>query len=532
MVLLDCTLRDGGYYNGWDFTIDLINEYLRAMQTVGVDVVELGLRSLNARGFKGPCAFTKDEFVDGLALPSNVKLGVMVNASELLMDSDSTSCLAKLFPLNASRSKVSLVRIACHVHEFSSILPLTSILKDAGYLVGINLMQVADRSDEEIIALGREASAYPVDVLYVADSMGSMTPRHTAKIVDLLRHEWAGEIGIHTHDNMGLALSNTLEALNNGVTWVDSTVTGMGRGPGNARTEELAIEVAERRGNEINIVPLLTLIRERFKPMQARFGWGTNSYYYLAGKYGIHPTYIQEMLNDPRYREEDVLAVIEYLRLEGGKSFSPATLDVARSFYIDEPKGNWSPKDRFLGREVMLLGTGEGVVRHKREIERYIKERAPVVIALNTQCAVDTNLIDIRVACHPVRMLADCETHSKLTQPLITPFSMLPDNLRESLAEKDVLDFGLAVQQGTFLIEDYYCVIPSPLVVGYALAVASSGRASKILMAGFDGYGVGDPRSIEMIELIQQYKATDGAVPLIAITSTSYGLVSESVYGL
>ncbi len=109
-------------------------------------------------------------------------------------------------------------------------------------------MQVADRTEDEIKALARQATAYPLDALYFADSMGSMNPDQTAQIIQWLRSEWSGALGIHTHDNLGLALSNTLRALDEGVTWVDSTVTGMGRGPGNARTEELAIELAEQRG--------------------------------------------------------------------------------------------------------------------------------------------------------------------------------------------------------------------------------------------------------------------------------------------
>ena len=60
---------------------------------------------------------------------------------------------------------------------------------------------------------------------------------------------------------MGKALQNTLTAIEEGVTWLDATVTGMGRGPGNARTEELAIEVANMRGEQINLVPLLSVIK-------------------------------------------------------------------------------------------------------------------------------------------------------------------------------------------------------------------------------------------------------------------------------
>ncbi|WP_258934914.1 hypothetical protein [Nesterenkonia pannonica] len=177
---------------------------------------------------------------------------------------------------------MGLVRIASHVHEFEKALPAVTWLKDKGYKVGFNLMQVADRNEDEIKHLARQAAKYPMDVLYFADSFGSMTPEQAAQIIQWMRTEWDGPMGIHTHENMGLALSNVLRALDEGVTWVDSTMTGMGRGPGNARTEEVAIEVAARRGQELNLVPLMALIRNHFKPLQEHYGWGTNSYYYLA----------------------------------------------------------------------------------------------------------------------------------------------------------------------------------------------------------------------------------------------------------
>jgi len=440
--------------------------------------------------------------------------------------------LEQLFPNMAAHSPVKMVRIACHVHEFEKALPAVIWLKERGFQVGLNLMQVADRTEEEIKVLARLAEGYPIDALYFADSMGSMSPDQTAQIIHWFRSEWKGAIGVHTHDNLGLALSNTLRALDEGVTWVDSTVTGMGRGPGNARTEELAIEIAERRGNPTNMVPLMALMREHFKPMQVHYGWGTNAYYYLAGKYGIHPTYIQEMLSDPRYSEEDVLAVIEHLRVEGGKKFNLNTLDVARHFYRGEPAGQWPPQERFAGRVALLLGTGPGVARHRDALERYIREHKPLVLALNTQSAIDAELIDLRVACHPVRLLADCDSHLKLPQPLITPFSMLPSDVQSSLATKEVFDYGLKVQAETFVFGATYCTAPTSLVVAYALAVATSGQANCIVMAGFDGYGADDPRSHEMQQLFEYYKAADGALQITAITPTRYGLHTESVYGL
>lgn len=530
--LLDCTLRDGGYYNSWDFPLDVIADYLIAMQAAGVDIVELGFRSLKNDGFKGACAYTTDDFVRSLPIPEGLTIGVMVNASELVGQMPLEEALLRLFPESTSTSPVRLVRIACHLYELREALPASIWLKERGFLVGFNLMQVGDRTQAEIAALGQEAAKWPLDVLYFADSLGSMNPEDTAKIISWLRQHWQGALGIHTHDNMGRALQNTLQALNQGVTWLDATVTGMGRGPGNAKTEYLVLEIAERRGQSCNLVPLMSLIRRFFQPMQHTCGWGTNTYYYLAGKYGIHPTYIQEMLGDSRYTEEDILAAIEHLRVQGGKKFSLNTLDAARQFYQGEPHGTWQPASLIQGREVLLLGTGPGVTAHRAALERYIHQAKPFVMALNTQSQLDSELIDVRVACHPVRLLADCEVHTRLPQPLITPASMLPENVQKSLAGKKLLDFGLGVKADTFEFAPSYCVLPTSLVFAYALAVATSGQASRILLAGFDGYSGDDSRNFEMQHLLTAYEESRKPLQLLAVTPTRYTLNSQSIYAM
>lgn len=531
LVFLDCTLRDGGYYNSWDFSEDLINQYLQAMSAINVDVVELGLRSLQNKGFKGACAFSTDEFINGLNIPENLEIGVMINASELVSCIEQVDVLKKLFPVSSSRSPVSLVRIASHVHEFSKVLPAVTWLKKQGYMVGLNLMQIAECKDIEVKCLAKEAMEYPIDALYFADSMGSMKPERISEVVSWLRSEWSGAIGIHTHDNLGLALSNTLRSIQDGVTWVDSTVTGMGRGPGNALTEELAIEISDLRGKHANMIPLMNLIRQHFKPMQQQYGWGKNPYYYLAGKYGIHPTYIQKMLSDSRYSEEDVIAVIEHLRVEGGKKFNLNTLDAARHFYQGTPKGSWSAANLFSGREVLLLGTGPGVEQHRATLERYITNNKPLVLALNTQSAINAELIDVRIACHPVRLLADCKAHTRLPQPLITPYSMLPKDVQEALTGKEIFDFGLGVQVDKFEFSETHCTTPSLLVMAYAFAISASGGASRILLAGFDGYDGLDPRNEEMNNIVLKYRESNNKVPLLAITPSRYDVDKVSIYG-
>lgn len=530
LTLLDCTLRDGGYYNNWDFSRELITQYLAAMAAARIDIVELGFRFLANRGFKGPCAYTTDDFIRSLDLPERLQIAVMVNGSDLLTDFGLIPSLERLFPETAETSPVDMVRFACHFAEFERVLPAAGWLHERGYRVGFNLMQISDRTWEEILQLAAHASDWPIEVLYFADSMGGMTPADAAEVVGWMREGWDGQIGVHTHDNMGLALANALSGYSAGATWIDSTVTGMGRGPGNARTEEVVIEAEALRAQRANMVPLMTLIRKHFGPMKAACGWGTNPYYYLSGKYGIHPTYIQEMLGDARYDEEDILAVIDHLRAEGGKKFSLGALDGARQFYHGPARGSWTPAEVMAGRDVLILGTGPGVVAHREAIEAYVMRHKPLVIALNTQSRIALELIDLRIACHPVRLLADAETHASLPQPLITPASMLSDSLRAELGNKTLLDFGLSVEPGTFAFHESHCVVPNPLVLAYALAVVTAGKAARVLMAGFDGYPAGDGRNEETSRILTAYNASQG-LPLLAVTPTRHRLDTVSIYG-
>lgn len=531
-ILLDCTLRDGGYYNAWDFSPPLIEDYLLAMKAAQVDVVELGFRFLKNQGFKGPCAFATDDFLESLLIPPGLTVAVMINGADLCTEIGCIGALERLFPRTAVETPVDLVRFACHFRELPEALPAAGWLVERGYRVGFNVMQIADRSHAEVRDLTRMVRDWPVEVLYFADSMGSMTPQDTAAIVGWLREDWDGPLGIHTHDNMGLALTNTLRAQAEGVSWLDSTVTGMGRGPGNARTEELVIEAETLRGRRANLVPLMALIRRHFGPMKMHYGWGTNPFYYLAGKHGIHPTYIQEVLGDTRYDDEDIIAVIDFLRAEGGKKFSFDALDGARQFYSGPPRGSWKPAEVMAGREVLILGAGPSATAHRPALETYIRRARPLVIALNTQSAIDPALIDLRIACHPVRLLADVDAYATLPQLLITPASMLPKRLRAELGETELLDFGLGIESGRFEFHDTYCVVPNSLVLAYSLAVSTSGQASRILMAGFDGYAPGDPRNTEIERMFALFETIDTRPELVSITPTCHPLATISIYAL
>ena len=168
----------------------------------------------------------------------------MINGNDLISNGElRLDRLKKLIPKKASESKVDMVRVACNSEIIKNICPVFDFLDDYGYISCCNITQISDKTDKNLIELSSILSSSKVEILYFADSLGSSTPASIKEIVKALRCNWSGQLGIHAHNNRGLALSNTLQAIECGVEWVDSTITGIGRGPGNTLTEELILEI-------------------------------------------------------------------------------------------------------------------------------------------------------------------------------------------------------------------------------------------------------------------------------------------------
>ena len=107
--------------------------------------------------------------------------------------------------------KVSLVRVAAHFSEVRECLPMLARLKEKGYIVGLNIMQASLRSDSELVDLSAVIGSWKcIDVVYFADSLGSMDSSDVARVYCALRENWNKDVGFHAHNNMGQAISNAV----------------------------------------------------------------------------------------------------------------------------------------------------------------------------------------------------------------------------------------------------------------------------------------------------------------------------------
>jgi len=532
LKVLDCTIRDGGYYNDWDFDLADVQEYIHAMARGNVDIVEIGFRFTPKAQFLGPFAYTTEDLLAQLTLPEGIEFGVMINASDYLND-DWKQALERSF-VECSNSHVSLVRIAAHLKQIPECDKLVAWLKNAGYKVGLNLMQISQATDDEIKTLVSEIEANFVDfdALYFADSLGNLVGKDIDRIVAIFKENTTKPIGFHGHDNIGLGVRNSLSAIDAGAEWIDATVTGMGRGAGNTQTEYLALELNSRGLHEFNMLDIQKVATGWLADLKVACGWGTNVYYYEAGLRSLHPSYVQQMLSSQKYEPIDILVMIEAL---GGQptpnSYKEANIEFALSNMLKAEKGACSITNQWNDRPVMLVANGAAAARHWNAAKAHAAEMGAVVVSLNHVSYASPDDFDCSACIHPARMMHLLDQPDWDDVPVYTSVHSFPGRISARLQSRaNIKDYGVSVERGQpFKTFSDTCEIPEPQVLAYAWAIAIESGCSEILLAGFDGYDGRSHAYVETAKLLEGLIASSN-VKVSALTKTHYDVPLAAVY--
>ena len=528
LKILDCTFRDGGYYNNWDFEPALVRRYLSAVNNAGVDIIELGFRDLPQERFFGAFAYTTDSYIDSLNIDSNVSVGVMVNASSILSSGLPVKRVIDILFQPKVESRVDLVRIATHFSTVKQCENIVKELKNIGYQVGLNLMQSHAESSNKLSKVAKLIEGWSkVDVLYFADSLGGMNNDDVVRVASALGVHWTGKIGFHAHNNKGLAVSNTLAAVECGVEWIDCTILGIGRGAGNAQTENLLLELEKKYGSVYQPSSLFNLVLSDFVPLQRKFHWGENLLYSLAAIHDIHPTYIQEMLTDNRYSNREVLQAVEFMSSLDASHYDKNLLLQAHG--NENNPGSWNAENWCAGKNVLILGSGESLKIHRQGIIQYIQTHRPIVISLNVQHDFPQEVVDVYASSNESRMLSEFNLYTALEKPLAISNILLTKVLGGSLNVPYLWDYGLNIKQDVFMVNKTECTLPYELSAGYALSLANIGGAKYIGLVGFDGYHRDDIRQTRMNELLSLYHKYS-KIPAVALTPSTYDLSQGSIY--
>ena len=280
--VLDCTIRDGGLVNNWQFDDNLVRKVFRSLAQSGVDYMEIGYKSSEkyfSRGENGAWKFcTEDD-------PKKI-----INDTETDMKLAAMADIGRVDYHDIPEKKDSaldMIRVACYAKEVDKGISLAHHCMEKGYETTINLMAVSKVIERDLDEALDDLSKSKVPVVYVVDSFGSMYSEQihflAKKYIEALPGK---EIGIHTHNNQQLAFANTIEAIIAGINRIDATIYGMGRGAGNCPLELL---LSFLKNPKFDIRPILEVIQEFFMPLKSETEWGYHIPYLITGILDEHP---------------------------------------------------------------------------------------------------------------------------------------------------------------------------------------------------------------------------------------------------
>ena len=284
--VLDATIRDGGLVNDFYFTDEFIKDLYQANLKAGVDYMEFGYKAskemFDVNKF-GKWKFCNDDDIREIVGDNDTDLKISVMA-------DVGRCDYKKDIIDRKDSPIDLVRVATYLNTIPSAVDMIEDAANKGYETSCNIMAISNGQESDIKVALDMLGKSPVDVIYIVDSYGSLYPEQIARIADTYLEfgaKYGKKIGMHAHNNQQLAFANTIEAVGDGVDWLDGTYAAMGRGAGNCAMELL---LGFLRNPKYNVYPVIEFIDKHINKLREDgIVWGYDLQYLMTGLLNQHP---------------------------------------------------------------------------------------------------------------------------------------------------------------------------------------------------------------------------------------------------
>ncbi len=284
--VVDATLRDGGLGNNFYFDDRFVHDLYLSNIKAGVDYMEFGYKGdkemFDTQKF-GKWKFCDEADLRAIVGDNDTDLKVAVMA-------DVGRCNYKQDILPRDESVIDLIRVATYLNQIPTAVDMIEDAKRKGYEVSCNIMAISSAQEGDVRAALDILGQTPVDVLYIVDSFGNMYPEQMQRLAALYveyADKYGKRVGIHAHNNQQLAFANTIEAVGDGVDWLDATYAAMGRGAGNCAMELL---LGFLKNPKYNIYPVIKFIDEHMRKLRDEgVVWGYDLQYLMTGLLNQHP---------------------------------------------------------------------------------------------------------------------------------------------------------------------------------------------------------------------------------------------------
>ncbi|GAB6120616.1 aldolase catalytic domain-containing protein [Dysgonomonas termitidis] len=505
--ILDCTLRDGGYYTNWDFENSLVDQYIHAANILPIDYLEVGYRNNISKSYLGKYAYSPIYELERLRSRSQKKLAIMLNEKD--------TKLGDLFHLTEPiKGLVDMIRIAVDPVNIERAVKLAEAIKLQGYEVGFNVMYMSRWGQIEnfysnLFNLNRDT----IDLLCMVDSFGGIAPVEVAESIDRIKERIDIPLGFHGHNNLELALVNTLTAIEKGVDFVDSTILGMGRGAGNLKTELLLTYLSKYYNLTVDFNVMGSLITT-FGPLHERYRWGTNLPYMISGANSIPQKEVMEWVGNRIYSFNSIIRALDNKKeCQIDNKKYPIFKDIAYS-------------------DVLIIGGGSGSVEHLDGIIQFIKTRPNIAIIH----ATSRNALYYKNIEAPQYFCLVGSEGERLKKIFNSDISSIRKCVLPPYPRIMGTDVPLSVEDRTFELESItFTDLYKDSCTSLALEVALQMMPKNIYIVGYDGYPNGLTQrerelSNENEYLFNVFTETCN-IKLTSLTPSLYtDLIVESIY--
>ncbi len=280
--VIDCTVRDGGLMNKWQFTDKFVRKVYNALTEAGVDYMEIGYLSSES-------AFSRDE-VGAWKFCAEADLKRIIGDNEKKIKLSAMADIGRIdlddIPFK-SDSSLDMIRVACYAHQVDKGIELAEHCIEKGYETAINVMAVSTVGMRELDEALADLAKCKVPIIYLVDSFGSFYSEDIEMLAKKYMKALPGkQLGIHCHNNQQLAFANTISAIISGINYLDGSLYGIGRGAGNCTLELL---VSFLKNPKFKVRPLIEAIETEILPWTEKIDWGYYIPYMVTGTMNQHP---------------------------------------------------------------------------------------------------------------------------------------------------------------------------------------------------------------------------------------------------
>ena len=381
---LDCTLRDGGYVNLWNFGAENISKIVHNLTESRVEFIELGFLKpcqydINKTLFNSVADF--DKFIPQSRSDKTLYLGMITFGQYDL----------SLIP-ERKNTNVNGFRIIFKKPQWKEALEYCKEVKEKGYKIFINPMHTYNYSDRELLDLVDGINEVMPYGMSIVDTMGIMKSQQLLHIFSLIDSNLNSKIGIcfHSHNNLQLSFSNAqalLSANTKRELIIDASVRGMGRGAGNLCTELLLQYLNDNFDKKYNLIPILKIIDEQIDKIYATNPWGYNVPYYLAATMKCHPNYASFLTDKASISVESMSEILALIPENKKANYDERLIQELYLRYqeneVNDTYALETLKNNITNREVLIIAPGKSINLYKDKILSYIKEKKPYVISIN-----------------------------------------------------------------------------------------------------------------------------------------------------